>query len=159
MKKLKPNYILIPLFTLTIAILGSTITAAGMEWYKTINLPGWTPPGNVIGTVWTILFILATISALMVWNAKFKAKTRKLIFLTFGANALLNFAWSYLFFGLHFLATSAVEASLLGLSVFVLIFLIWPVKKWAAILLIPYSLWVAFATYLTFVVFQLNTVT
>ncbi|PIR66293.1 MAG: hypothetical protein COU51_04670 [Parcubacteria group bacterium CG10_big_fil_rev_8_21_14_0_10_36_14] len=66
--RLKLNYIIIPLFTAFIAYFGGQITSAGMKWYKTINLPSFTPPGFVIGYVWTFIFICATISAIITWN-------------------------------------------------------------------------------------------
>lgn len=153
---MKINYLLIPLVTLLVSIVGSQITSKGMDWYKTIILPSWTPVGSIIGLVWTTIFILSTIAALYVWN-KFSVSRRfKWIFIIFSLNAILNVLWSYLFFGKHLILAAFVEAIVLGLSVLILIFLIWPIKKWPALLLVPYALWVAFASYLTYSVWTLN---
>jgi len=153
---IKPNYIIIPLITILVSLIGSFVTSRGMNWYKTINLPEITPPGQLIGTVWIILFILATISALIVWNTAQKTNNFKLIIALFVINAFLNVLWSSIFFGAHWIGPAIIEAGLLGLSVILLIIYIWPVSKLAAGLLIPYAGWVAFATYLTYTIWSLN---
>jgi benzodiazapine receptor len=150
------NYIIIPLVTLATALLGGRLTSGGMGWYKSINLPTWTPPGAVIGAVWTVLFILAAISALLVWNRAPHDSLFWLIIAIFIVNAVLNVAWSWLFFGQHLLGGAIIEAGVLGLSVAALIIFIWPVSFIAAILLVPYFVWVAFATFLTYKVWSLN---
>ncbi len=151
----KPNYIVIPLITVATISVGSWITSAGMSWYKTINLPVFTPPGSFIGTVWTTLFILATISALIVWNKAWRQR-KNIIGIAFVLNILLNVGWSFLFFGLHLIGPAIYEAGLLAVSVLVLIILIWPVSKTASWLLVPYLAWTAFATYLTYIIYSLN---
>ncbi len=154
--KIKPNYFIIPLITIIVSLTGSYITSAGMEWYATIKLPSFTPPGSVIGTVWTILFILATIAALLFWNRGQRGLKFNLTVIFFLLNGLLNILWSYLFFGQHLIGLAIWEAGLLGLSVLILIILLWPKLKLAAWLLVPYLLWVGFATYLTYNVWLLN---
>ncbi|MFA6321989.1 MAG: TspO/MBR family protein [Candidatus Buchananbacteria bacterium] len=150
------NFIIIPALAILTSVLGSQITSQGMSWYKIINLPKMTPPGSIIGLVWTIIFILTTVSILIYYNQNKSHKYFWLVIGLFVVNAFLNVAWSYLFFGWHWLFLSIFEAALLGLSVFVLIILIWPVSKLSAILLIPYAAWVSFATYLTFNIWHLN---
>lgn len=152
---LKPNYIVIPVITITTISVGSWVTSLGMNWYKTIKLPAFTPPGSFIGMVWTVLFILATISALIVWN-KAASEKKTAIGVAFILNALLNVGWSVLFFGLHLIGPAIYEAALLGVSVLVLIVLIWPVSKLASWLLLPYLAWVSFATFLTYTIWSLN---
>ena len=65
---MKLNYIIIPLIAFLTATIGSFFTGTGMDWYETINLPEWTPPGYIIGIVWTIIFVLTAVSALFVWK-------------------------------------------------------------------------------------------
>ncbi len=157
--KLKLNYFIIPLITFLTAFLGGRLTSGGLAWYKTINLPAWTPGGGVIGAVWTILFILSAISALIVWNSSARsgqADRWKWIFVIFIVNALLNIFWSWLFFGQHQMGWAILEAGLLDVSVWVLVILIWPVSRGAAALLLPYGAWAAFATFLTYSVWKLN---
>ncbi len=166
--KMRLNYIIIPLITLGVSWFGSRLTSSGMDWYQTINLPAWTPSGSVIGLAWTIIFILGTISALIVWNKKDKDGIasspsalgndtgKKWIIALFLINAGLNLAWSWLFFNQHLIGPAVWEAGLLGLSVVILIILIWPFSKLAAWLLVPYGGWVTFATYLTYLIWNLN---
>ena len=153
---MKLNYFIIPLITAFVTIFGSSLTSRGMDWYEKIKLPTWTPGGNIIGLVWTLIFILSTISALIIWNNYSASKNLKWIILFFLLNAGLNVFWSYLFFTAHLINWSIAEMILLELSVLILIILIWPLSKLAGILLLPYSLWVAFATYLTYNIALLN---
>lgn len=153
---MKINYVIIPIVAFLVATIGGLITSGGMNWYQTINLPIWTPSGSIIGAIWTTIFILSAISALIVWNRFPRGKRFSWIFITFVINAFLNVFWSYLFFGQHLLFFAVIEAVLLGVSVIVLIILIRPISRLAAILLYPYAIWVAFATYLTYAVLLLN---
>jgi tryptophan-rich sensory protein len=153
---MKPNYLLIPLVTVVTAMGGSWITNLGLSWYDRINLPAWTPAGSVIGAVWTIIFVLATISALLVYNLMPKSKKRRQLMSAFLINAVLNVGWSALFFGGHFVGWAIIEAAVLALSVLVLIVMIWARSKAAAVMLVPYFAWVCFATYLTYSVWSLN---
>lgn len=147
------GYFLIPLTTIITAVVGSIFTKSGMIWYEGINLPSWTPPGKIIGIVWTIIFILATASALIVWQ---KQKKITLIVSLFLLNAFLNVTWSFLFFFHNLILSSAVEAVFLALSVLLLASIIWPISRTASYLLFPYLIWTSFAAFLTFVVWQLN---
>jgi len=153
---MKLNYIVIPLVTIAVSVVGGLITGGGMAWYRSIKLPSWTPPGSTIGAVWTVLFILATISALIVWNGLPHDTRFQWIVAIFLLNAILNVGWSWLFFGQHFMGTAVWEAGVLGLTVIALVILIWPLSILAALLLVPYAFWVAFATYLTWSVWRLN---
>lgn len=149
--------IIIPIVTVATAWLGSLVTGQGMIWYSKINLPSFTPPGRIIGMVWTFIFILATISAILVFkNSNLSKKTLIIIATLFIINSLLNIFWSYLFFGQHLLFYAIIEAGLLGLSVIILIIKIWPISITSAILLMPYLGWVSFATYLTYLIWKIN---
>lgn len=154
--KLKPNYLIIPIITVVVSVLGSYLTDLGMDWYDTINLPEITPPGSVIGAVWTVIFILSTISALLVWNLSKRNKRFWWIIGIFIANAILNVFWSGLFFSLHLIGASIIEMIILEISVLALIVLIWPISRWASVLLIPYAGWVIFATYLAINIWKIN---
>jgi len=153
---MKINYLVIPLIVFFVSFLGGQLTSSGMDWYKTIKLPSWTPPGSVIGLVWAIIFILSAISIILIWNKLDRAGNFNWIISIFILNALLNIFWSYLFFYQGQIGFAIIEAAILALSVLALIILIWPVYKPAAILLIPYVVWVSFATFLTYSIWILN---
>lgn len=157
--KFKLNYIFIPLITILVSWLGSSVTTANMGWYMAINKPAWTPDGAIIGLVWTIIFILTTISAFIIWNKKVSDQDisrRRWALVIFGLNAVLNVGWSWLFFGRGLFGLATIEAVLLGLSVATIILLVRPFSRLAAGLLYPYVLWVFFASYLTYQVWLLN---
>lgn len=154
---MKLNYVLIPAVTILVAAVGGWLTEAGPgSWYRTIKLPSWTPSGSVIGLVWSVIFLLTAIAALIIWNAAGSKPRLDLIVGLFLANAGLNVLWSLLFFRLHLLTAAGWEAALLDLTVLGLIVLCWPIARSAAWLLMPYAGWVAFATYLTFLIGRLN---
>ena len=74
----------------------------------------------------------------------------------FAVNAMLNVTWSLLFFNLHLIDMAVYEAAMLGLSVVIISALCWQISRAASLLLVPYAAWVAFATYLTYIVSSLN---
>jgi benzodiazapine receptor len=139
------GWILIPLTTVAVAVIGSLATREGMSWYRKLRVPSWTPPGSVIGAVWTALYVLATASALLVYAAP---SAHPLVWPLFVLNAVLNALWSYVFFWAHQLWLAVAEAAVLALSVLALIIVIWPVSPLASLLLVPYFLWTCFATLL-----------
>ena len=157
----KKYYFLIPLVTIITALSGSLVTTNNLDWYYTsLNLPYWTPSGSVIGTAWTIIYILTTLSAIIVYLKIFRSKKLKSkrypITVAFLANAFLNYYWTYLFFGQHLIGVSLLEIILLAVSIAVLIYLIEPISRLSSILLAPYLAWVTFATYLTYLIYTLN---
>lgn len=155
---IKPNYVFIPFVTVLVSVFGSYLTSLGIDsgWYGSIAKPEWTPDGSVIGLVWTTIFILTTIAALLTWNRAMMANRRLWIAFAFLLNGALNVAWTYIFFTRHWFDLAVVEAVALEISVLVLIILVRPLSKFASYLLLPYAGWVLFAAYLTFDIWLLN---
>jgi len=148
-------YVLIPLATIVTATLGSMFTTNGLGWYRTQSVPSWTPRKSVISGVWTAIFLLATMSALIAWR-NVPDSQHFLLGIAFLTNALLNVLWSAVFFTFHQKGLAVFEAVLLALSVVYLIIVLWPYSVWASVLLVPYFLWVCFAILLTFSVWRRN---
>ena len=153
---MKLNYFVIPLIVFLASFFGGRITTSGMDWYRSLSLPSWTPAGWVIGLVWTFIFTLGAISVILFWNLKQKPDYFYWVIGLFILNIILNVLWSYLFFGQHLISFAVAEAFALGISVLALIILIWPFSNSAALLLAPYCGWVFFATYLTYSIWLLN---
>ncbi|OGY48418.1 MAG: hypothetical protein A3J65_03405 [Candidatus Buchananbacteria bacterium RIFCSPHIGHO2_02_FULL_45_11b] len=153
---MKASYLIIPLITLAVALIGTALTNLGLAWYQTINLPAWTPSGRIIGLVWTAIFILTAWSALIFYNKAPNYRALILGAVVFLINAGLNILWSYLFFRQHLIYEAMFEAAGLGASVLILIVLVWPASKFAAILLLPYAGWTGFAAYLNYQIWLLN---
>lgn len=153
------KYLVIVAVAFLVAVGGAFITEGGLPWYSTLTLPPTTPPANIFGPVWTLIYILTTTSAILLWTLKLrgnKRKNRKLITYVFIANAALNLGWSYLFFGIHIMWLAFIDILLLLLSIITLIVLLWKTYRPSAYLLLPYGVWVTFATYLSFHIMILN---
>jgi len=137
--------------------IGSIATQTSVNtWYTTLSKPVFNPPNWLFAPVWTSLFVLMGISAGIVWNRGFYHKWVKTALYHFGFQLILNIAWSLVFFGLR----EIFGALLIVVGLFVLLLFTY---KWfrvvnvnAAYLLIPYILWVAFASVLNFSIWQLN---
>jgi len=147
-KKVKLNYILIPLTAVIAAYLGALFTGMGMNWYSTLEHPRIIPPNYVFGLVWNFIYVCTVASALIIWN---KGKDRgacSVIMTVFLINAILNVLWSYLFFVSHQIEIAIYETAVLELTLFFLIFESRKISKVASLLLVPYFVWVGFAIYL-----------
>lgn len=168
--KIKLNYLLIPLVVVFVAFSGSFFTSSGMDWYDNeVIKPILNPPDIAFPIAWNIIFLCTAISAVIFYNKAqkkterrflFFKKQRKDIFYTglwlFGLNAFLNIFWSFLFFYLQMPGLALIEIVVLLLNIAFLIFVCYKVDKISAFLLIPYILWVSFATYLNFSIWVLN---
>jgi tryptophan-rich sensory protein len=154
------KYFLISLISVIItAVLGSIFTSRNIPiWYKTINLPSLVPPNFVFPIAWNILFILMIISFYLILINKFKKniELKKIAIWLFSIQLIFNVLWSLLFFELNLLLLSCIEIILLEALILFTIIYFYKIKKVAAYLLIPYFLWVLFATFLTISVFILN---
>lgn len=154
--KLKISDFLVPALIILTSWSGSQITSSSMTWYDTLTLPAITPPGWVIGLVWTTLFVLLVIAMIMYFRRSVGTKWFWFGWLVLVVNLALNFLWSYLFFGRQMIGTALAEALVLALSVLGLIILAWPKSKLSSLLLLPYLLWVLFASFLTYNIWVLN---
>jgi tryptophan-rich sensory protein len=134
----------------------SYFAETGRSWYKTINLPDWTPSGSVMVLAWTIIFVLSSLSLLILWNKHSSEKNFRIIIALFVLNALLIVGWNILFFSHQQIGLAFLQAILLVANLILLIFLIWRLSPLAAYLLVPYSIYILFSTVLTFNVWMIN---
>jgi tryptophan-rich sensory protein len=124
-------------------------------WYVALEKPSWNPPAWVFGPVWTALYIMMALAAWRVWRrGGFVAQRRTLT--PFLIQLALNAAWSPLFFGLHRPDLAFVNILLLLGAIVWTMTAFARVDRIAAGLLLPYLLWVAFATVLNGVLWRLN---
>jgi|APCry1669188910_1035180.scaffolds.fasta_scaffold99750_2 tryptophan-rich sensory protein len=126
------------------------------SWYAGLAKPSWNPPGWLFGPVWTLLYTMMSVAAWLVWReGGWKAQKRALgLYL---AQWALNALWTPLFFGLHRPGLAFAEIIALDVAVLGTLIAFWRVRRAAGLLLIPYALWVAFATVLNFTIWRLNT--
>lgn len=135
--------------------IGAIASIRAASFYGQLIQPSWAPPASVFGPVWTILYALMGIAAWLVWRAaRFRANrsTLTLFLVQLAVNAL----WSWLFFAWHRGPLAFVDIVLLWLLIVATLVSFWRVRPLAGALLIPYLLWVSFATALNFYVWQLN---
>lgn len=154
------KYFIISLISVIItAFLGSIFTSTNVNgWYRTINLPSLVPPNYVFPIAWNILFILMIISfyLILINNTKKNYNIRKIAIWLFSIQLIFNILWSLLFFELNLLLIASIEIILLEALILSTIIYFYKINKVSAYLLIPYFLWVLFATFLTISVFILN---
>lgn len=124
-------------------------------WYQGLALPSWQPPGWVFGPVWSVIYILLARSAYLAWRDA-HAPRRTAILALYAANALLNVAWTYLFFRAERPVLAGVEILVLLATIVALIVLMRPINRQASWALMPYGVWVAFATALTWTIAAAN---
>lgn len=124
-------------------------------WYLELIKPSWTPPGWIFGPVWTVLYIMIAISGWLIYQADYSHR-RSIALVFYGGQLFLNFIWSFLFFSLKSPISGLIDILLLSLLILLTIIKAWPVRPLASILLIPYLIWVVYATSLNTGIWLLN---
>ncbi len=136
-------------------IIGSVFTAGEIEgWYATLNQPFWTPPNYVFGPVWITLYTLMGIAAYLVSRSPKLGKYP--VLWLFVAHLIVNTFWTIAFFGLHELLLAVFVIVLLAGLIALLMRLFWRYSRMATYLLVPYLLWVLYATSLSIGYLALN---
>jgi len=144
------------------AAIGSVFTMPAISsWYSTLAKPSFAPPNWLFGPAWTTLYILMAISLYIVWveydGREFRRRDAiKPALMAFGVQLALNAAWSFLFFGLRSPLLGMIGIIALWLAIVVTMVKFWKISKNATWLLVPYILWVSFASILNYAVWQLN---
>lgn len=133
----------------------STISAI-QDWYVHLNKPFFTPPNWLFGPAWTILYILIGVAAGLVWHKGTDNPLVKSALGLFVAQFILNLAWSPIFFGMKQPLIALVVIVLLWILILWTILRFRKVDNLAAGLMVPYLLWVTFATALNAAIVYLN---
>ena len=144
------------LLTELVGGLSGFLTRKGSKVYQaTIRKPPLSPPGVVFPIVWSILFALMGIGAARIWRAppsQERTRSLRLFFTQLG----FNFFWSIIFFNLQAFGFALLWLAALWVLIVMMINSFHKVDRLAALLQIPYLLWVSFAAYLNFGVWRLN---
>lgn len=135
------------------AAVGAIASVEAASFYAQLSKPPWAPPAWLFGPVWSVLYTLMAVAAWLVWRS---AGSRRAALGLFVAQLAANALWSWLFFGWHRGALAAVEVLVLLVLIFCTVVAFWRISRLAAALLIPYLLWVSFASLLTGSVWQRN---
>ena len=138
-------------------IIGSLFTISSIpNWYTTLIKPALNPPSWVFGPVWTILYALMGIAVFLVWNKGLKHKNVPKALSVFGLQLALNACWSIVFFGLKSPGWALINIILMWLAIVWTMNIFYKISKPSMWLLVPYILWVSFATYLNYSIYVLN---
>lgn len=125
------------------------------EWYERLDKPSWRPPNRLFAPVWTLLYVTIAVAGWLAWRAG-GLSGAGLPLAVYAVQLGLNAAWSPIFFGLHRPDLALVEIILLWLSIAATVVLFFPLQAVAALLLLPYLVWVGFAVALNFSIWRRN---
>ena len=141
--------------TFAAAAVGSVASANAGSFYEQLSRPTWAPPAWLFAPVWTVLYLLQAIGAWLIWRARgFRGAVGPLsLFLVqLAANAL----WTWLFFAWRQGGLALAEIIVLWVLILATMIGFWRIRALAGALLLPYLLWVTFATALTYAMWRLN---
>jgi|HigsolmetaAR202D_1030399.scaffolds.fasta_scaffold03347_7 Tryptophan-rich sensory protein (mitochondrial benzodiazepine receptor homolog) len=136
---------------IVVSLVGGLATDTDSDWYRGLDRPSFQPPGAAFGIVWTALYALIAVSITLTVSRATGAERRALIGL-WAANLLVNVAWTWIFFQAHSPVAAGIEILVLLGSTLALIARSAPWSRTGALLLVPYALWGAFATVLTWTI-------
>ena len=125
------------------------------EWYASLHKPSWNPPGWIFGPVWSVLYTMMAVAAWLVWRCGGWRNQRKPLGL-YLVQLAVNAAWSPLFFGLRQPGIALLDIVLMLAAIVATLLAFARVHRFAAALLVPYALWVSFATVLNFTLWNMN---
>lgn len=153
-----PNYLK---FLISLALpqvaggLGAFFTITAIEsWYSTLNKPSWNPPNWLFGPVWTLLYILMGIACYLIWKSDHPRK--KAMLKLYFIQLILNALWSPAFFGMQSPIFGLLVIVPLWAAILLSIIQFRKVSLLTSALMVPYLLWVTFATGLNGAIFLLN---
>jgi tryptophan-rich sensory protein len=137
--------------------IGTIFTTSSIPtWYAALHKPPLNPPNWVFGPVWTLLYTLMAIAIYLIIKKGFEEDIIKISTGIFAAQLVLNTLWSVVFFGARTTFAPIFIIAALWLSILACIILFWSISKPASVMMMPYILWVSFATYLNIGVYVLN---
>ena len=145
------------------AFLGAVAAAAAFggqwgagPWYNALSKPSWTPPNWLFPVAWSVLYIMVAVAGWLVWRTPHP--DQPLLLGLWAAQLFFNALWSYIFFGRKNLGLALAELGLLWLSIAAFTVLAWPVEPTAALLFVPYLVWVSYAGALNASIWHRNAV-
>jgi benzodiazapine receptor len=137
------------------AVFSPGVSAAATRWYATLVKPAWLPPQNWFAPVWTLLYVLMGVAAWLIWRERYH-RGRSAALAAYAVQLLLNALWPPLFFGLKNIDAGLFDIVALWLAIG------WTLREFArvriaaAVTLVPYFLWVSFATATNLAIWKMN---
>lgn len=146
--------VVIPALVIAALVMATASSGAMFKpgtWYESLNRPRWTPPNWVFPLVWTVLYVMIGYAGWLAWKAGLKAAL-----VAWTGQLVCNALWSYLFFGRREMRWAMVDVLLLQAFVLAFIGLSWRPLPLAALLFLPYAVWVTLAATLNWRMIRLN---
>ena len=134
---------------------GAVASIQAKSFYSQLVQPGWAPPPGIFGPVWTLLYALMGVAAWLVWRSGGFGPNRQALTL-FLLQLAFNALWSWLFFTWNLGVLALADIAVLWILIVATLVSFWRVRPVAGALLIPYLLWVSFASILNYSLWQLN---
>jgi translocator protein len=141
--------------TFVASALGAIASMDAPAFYGQLDKPGWAPPPSVFGPVWSVLYLLMGIAAWLVWRERPSQRVDGALGL-YIVQLVANALWSWFFFGWQQGALAFADVLLMLALVAGTTAAFWRVRPLAGLLLLPYLVWVGFASMLTWAVWQRN---
>lgn len=139
-----------------VAVIGAVAASSSSERYSVLRQPEWAPPSWLFSPVWTVLYVLIALAGWKLWWSAGSLRAVRSELLLYGVGLVLNAAWTPLFFAADLRSVALVEIVVLDLVVLATIVVFARRDRIAAGLLVPYVLWILFATALNAAVVALN---
>ncbi|MGZ8155029.1 MAG: TspO/MBR family protein [Burkholderiales bacterium] len=133
---------------------GAVASAQAATFYAQLIRPSWAPPASLFGPVWSVLYALMGVAAWLVWREG--RKGRGLPLTLFLVQLAVNALWSWLFFAWRLGALAFADVLILLALIAATLVTFWRIRPLAGALLLPYLAWVAFASALTWSIWQSN---
>lgn len=124
-------------------------------WYNNLVKSNLTPPPIVFSIVWPLLYVLLAVAAYLLWKERQNSKVKPALYY-FTGQILMNWVWTPIFFQFHWIAFSFFWILTIIFLTIATILLIKPTHRMVSLLLMPYLLWLIFASYLNGSIWLLN---
>jgi tryptophan-rich sensory protein len=138
-------------------VVGAVFTRAAIpSWYSYLKKPSFTPPNWLFGPAWITFYLLMAVAAYLVWQKGWQTPGVRQALAVFLIQLLLNVLWSPAFFGCRSPLAGMIVIVLLWLAILITISAFGKISQPAALLLLPYILWVSYASALNISIYFLN---
>ena len=153
---MKKTTILVFLATYLLFSISGFLFPYDADWYMSLSKPDWIPSGSLIGIIWAVLFGFIALSTAIIYQVRDFGRHNREYLSLLSINYVLNQAFSYLQFVQHALFATFMDALLIALTSLILIYLAGRQNRSAGLLLVPYFIWTAYATYLSWLFYIMN---
>jgi translocator protein len=146
---------LISLLPFAVLVAATAVTGSQFmpgDWYGGLHKPGWTPPNWLFPIAWTLLYVMIAVAGWLSWRAGGLSPALAI----WAAGLVLNGLWSYVMFRRHEIGWALLNIVMLWVFIVLFIWASWPLDRRAALLFVPYLVWVSYASALNGAIYVLN---